>query len=141
MEQVVGASLAEQRFNASLMGVFAALALLLTAIGVYGVVSYSVRQRTREIGVRMALGAQRSEVVRLVTRQGMVPVGAGLAVGLVASAGLARLLRGMVWGVSTTDPRTFLAVALLLALVGLLAALLPARRAARVDPVIALRAE
>ncbi len=141
MEQVVGASIARERFNAALMGTFAALALLLTAIGIYGVVSYAVRQRTREIGVRVALGARGWHVLRLVTAQGMLPVGVGLAIGLVAALGLTRLLRSMVWGVSPTDPRTFVVVAALLAAVALLATYLPARRATRVDPLVAMRAE
>ncbi|HET7321400.1 MAG TPA: ADOP family duplicated permease, partial [Longimicrobiaceae bacterium] len=141
MERVVGASVARERFNASLMAVFAALALLLTAVGIYGVVSFAVRQRTREIGVRMALGASGGRVMRQVTRQGMVPVVVGLAVGLVAALGLTRLLRSMIWGVSATDPLTFAAVAAVLVGVALLASWIPARKATRVDPVEALRAE
>jgi predicted permease len=141
MERVVGTSVARQRFNASLMAVFAAIALLLTAIGVYGVVSYAVRQRTREIGVRMALGASGSRVVRQVTYQGMLPVVVGLGVGLLAALGLTRLLRSMIWGVSATDPITFAAVAAVLVAVALVASWIPARRATRVDPMVALRAE
>jgi putative ABC transport system permease protein len=141
LEQVVGAALAEERFNAALMTTFAGVALVLTAIGIFGVVSYAVRQRTQEIGVRMALGASRAEVIRLVAGQGMLPVAAGLAIGLFAAFGLTRLLRSMVWGVSTTDPRTFLIATTVLVLVALAANLIPARRATRVDPIIALRAE
>ena len=141
MREVMAASVAPQRFNAVLMGVFAALALVLTAVGIYGVISYSVRHRTREIGVRMALGARPVEVLGLVLRQGMLLVLAGAGIGLLAALALTRLLDSMLYGVGATDPLTFLAVTLLLVAVALLACYFPARRATRVDPMIALRAE
>nr|MDQ3310373.1 FtsX-like permease family protein [Gemmatimonadota bacterium] len=141
MREVVAASVAPQRFNAVLMGAFAALALVLTAVGIYGVISYSVRHRTREIGVRMALGARQGEVLGMVLRQGMLLVLAGAGIGLLAAFALTRFLASMLYGVGTTDPLTFLAVTLLLVAVSLLACYLPARRATRVDPMSALRAE
>ncbi|CAN5759636.1 hypothetical protein BH23GEM5_BH23GEM5_11610 [soil metagenome] len=141
MREVVAASVAPQRFNAVLMGAFAALALVLTAVGIYGVISYSVGHRTREIGVRMALGARQGEVLGMVLRQGMLLVLAGAGIGLFAALALTRFLASMLYGVGATDPLTFLAVTLLLVAVSLLACYLPARRATRVDPMIALRAE
>lgn len=139
MREVIGESLARDRFNALLMSMFAGLALLMTAAGIFGVVSYSVRRRRAEIGIRMALGARAVDVVRLVTRQGMMPVFAGLALGVVAALFLSRFLRSMVWGVSVTDPRTFALVIVVLAGVALTAAWIPARRAAGADPVRSLR--
>jgi len=124
-----------------LMSLFAAVALGLTSVGIYGVVSYSVARRVHEIGVRMALGARPATVVGLVVRQGMAPVVLGLAVGIVAALALSRLLTKMLFGVSPHDPRTLVVVAVLLVAVALLASYLPARRATRVDPLTALRAE
>ncbi|MGE5647459.1 MAG: ABC transporter permease [Acidobacteriota bacterium] len=141
MEQVVAASIADRRFSLLLLGVFAALALLLAAVGIYGVISYTVAQRTREIGIRMALGASRADVLKVVAAQGMAPVLAGLAIGLAASFALTRLMAGMLYGVKAGDPLTVAAVALLLAAVALAATLIPARRAMRVAPVVALRYE
>ena len=141
MEEVVGATMAQSRFNALLMGGFAAVAMLLTGVGIFGVVSYTVRQRTREIGVRIALGARPGEVLGEVVRQGIQPALAGLAVGLVLAAGLSRLVAGMLFEVSPTDPLTLAAVSILLVGVAFLASYLPARRAARVDPMVALRSE
>jgi putative ABC transport system permease protein len=141
LEEVVSNSLARQRFNASLLALFAALALALAAVGVYGVISYAVSQRTHEVGLRMALGARVDEVLRLVMGQGMAPVAAGLALGLVISPLLARTLKSFLFGVGTTDPLTLGVVLLVLALVAALACLVPALKATRVDPAVALRAE
>lgn len=141
IEQVVSTSVAEHRFRVLLLGTFAAVALVLTGIGIYGVVSYAVRQRTHEIGVRMALGARRVAVVRMVVRQGMRSVLLGLGLGLALAYVLARALAGLLYEVSPADPVTFAAVALVLTAVAALACYLPARRAARVDPVVALRSE
>src|SRR5207248_6094331 len=117
------------------------LALLLTAVGLYGVLSHYVTQRTREIGIRVALGATRRHVLALVVGEGMLLVGIGAAVGIAAAAAATRLMRTLLFGVTPTDPLTFTAAALFLILVALVAAYLPARRATRVDPVIALRYE
>ncbi|HEV2447257.1 MAG TPA: ADOP family duplicated permease, partial [Candidatus Sulfopaludibacter sp.] len=141
MNRIVSDSIAGRRFSMLLLGVFAVLALLLAAVGIYGVISYTVAQRTREIGIRMALGASRADVLKVVVAQGMPPVLAGLAAGLAASFGLTRLMAGMLYGVQASDPATLTGVALVLAAVALLAALVPARRAARVAPVTALRCE
>ena len=131
----------QRRFTIVLLGIFAGTALLLAAIGLYGVISYSVAQRTRELGIRMALGAQRTDVLKLVVREGMTLVALGVAMGLAASIGLTRLISSLLFGVSATDPLTFAALAFALGAIALLACLLPARRASLIDPMIALRAE
>jgi len=141
MDQLLAKSVAQPRFRTLLLGVFAALALVLASVGIYGVISYSVTQRTQEIGIRMALGAQARDVMTLVIGQGMVLALIGLAFGLAASFALTRLLGSLLFEVSTTDQATFAVVAALLAGVALLACWIPARRAARVDPMIALRHE
>jgi predicted permease len=141
MAQIVSKSTARQNFNMLLLGIFAGVALLLAAAGIYGVMAYSVEQRTHEIGVRMALGANRREVLGLVLKRGMTLALAGLAVGMVAAFGLTRLLKSMLFGIAPHDPGTFVAVPVLLTLVSALACAIPARRAAKVDPMVALRHE
>jgi len=141
MDAVVAASLAASRVRTLLLGGFGALALALAAVGVYGLVSYTVARRTHEIGVRMALGAGRGRVLGMVLGQGMARVAAGLALGLAASWAAGRLVAGQLYEVSPADPLTYIAVPLLLAAVALLANWLPARRATRIDPLAALHAE
>jgi predicted permease len=141
LEDIIAHSLASRRFAMSLLGSFAAIALLLASIGIYGVISYVVGQRTREIGIRVALGAQRSDVLRLVLGQGARLALIGIGIGLAAAAGLTRLMTTMLFGVSAIDPLTFAGVAILLCGVALGACYIPARRAVRVDPMIALRYE
>ena len=141
LEQMLSTSVAPRRFNMMLLGIFAGVALVLAAVGLYGVMSYSVSWRTQEIGIRMALGAKRTDVLRMVVRQGMTMTLIGLALGLVGVIALSRVMVGLLYGVSPTDPFTFAGVSIVLLAVALLACLIPARRATRVDPIVALRSE
>src|SRR5262245_10002355 len=141
MPRLLADSVAKPRFNYLLLSIFAAVALILSATGVYGVMSYAVAQRTREMGIRLALGARGPDVLKLVIRQGMRPVIVGIALGLAGAFALTRVMATLLFGVSPTDPATFAAVAALLAMVALLACYLPARRATKVDPVVALKHE
>jgi putative ABC transport system permease protein len=141
MTEVLEQSLAMRWFNTVVVSLFAGSSLLLAMVGIYGVIAWTVRQRTREIGVRMALGAQRSDVLALVLRRGLKLAGAGIVLGLIGAISLTQLLRSLLFGISPADPLTFLAVPLLMVLVGLFASWLPAQRAAKVDPMEALRSE
>ncbi len=141
MQQRVSGVLAKPRVNLTLLTIFAAVALLLAAVGIYGVVAYAVAQRTRELGIRVALGASARDVLRLVLRQGMTPVAIGLVIGLGVALLSTRVMASILYGVRPTDPATLAAVTLVLGAIGFLASWLPARRAMRVDPMIALRAE
>jgi putative ABC transport system permease protein len=140
-QEIVGDTVAQPRLNATLLGAFAALALLLAAVGIYGVIAYSVTQRRQEIGVRVALGAQPGDVFRLVVRQGAALAAAGLGIGLVASWLLTPVLRSWLYEIEPSDPGTFVGVAIVLGTIALLATAIPARRATKVDPVLAMRAE
>ena len=141
MDDVVHGSMARPRFVMTLLGIFAGVALVLGAVGIYGVMAYGVAQRTGEIGIRMALGAGAAQVTRMVVGQGMLVALVGVGVGVVGAIGLTRFMESQLFGVSATDPITFAAVAALLSVVALVASYLPARRAAKVDPTEALRAE
>jgi putative ABC transport system permease protein len=141
LEEILERSVATPRFNTTLLGLFAVVALLLTAVGLYGVISCSVSENTQHIGIRVALGAQRSDVFRLIIGQGVALALAGVAIGLGAAYGLTRLMSTLLFGVESTDPWTFAGVAVLLLCVATLACYLPARRAMKVDPIVALRYE
>ena len=141
LDQYMSSSVAEPKFSALLLGLFAGLALILSCIGLYGVMSYVVAQRTRELGIRMALGAQTRDVLKLVVRQGMGLTLLGAAIGVAGAVALTRMMKSWLFGVSPTDPLTFAVAALLLTIVALLSCWIPARRAAKVDPITTLRFE
>ena len=141
MDEILGESVADSRFNTVLLSLFAVVALLLAAIGIYGVLSFTVAQRTSEIGIRMALGAQRSSVLRLVVGKGLMLALTGVAIGAAGAVVATRALDRLVFGVSTTDPAVFSLVALVLTAVAATAATVPALRASRVDPLVALRSD
>jgi len=141
MDDILDVAIADHRQQMTLLGTFAGLALLLASIGLYGVLSYAVTQRSREIGLRIALGATAASVVRMVVGRGLLLTGTGLAIGLAASWALTRLMKNLLYGVQATDATTFAAVTALLATVALIACWLPARRAGRVDPIVVLREE
>jgi putative ABC transport system permease protein len=141
MDDLASESLAPKRVVTLLLGVFAGLALLLATVGIYGVIAYSASQRTHEIGIRMALGAQKGDVLRLVIGQGLKLVLMGVALGILVALGLTRFLSSLLYGVKPTDPVAFTAVSLRLTAVALLSCYIPARRATKVDPMVALRHE
>jgi len=141
MDDLVANSLTQQRFNMLLLGAFAGLAMLLAAVGIYSVLSYSVKRSVREIGIRLALGARIGDVLRMVVFEGMKPALLGVVLGTAGALAMGRFLSSLVYQVKPTDPVTFLAVTLLLGLVALLASIIPAYRATKVDPMVALRYE
>ena len=141
MTQVAAESMSRRKFAMQLVGLFGVLALLLAGVGIYGVIAYSVTQRTREIGIRVALGASRSAILRWVLKQGMILTIAGVAVGLIGALALTRLLRSLLFGVGPTDILTYGVLTALLTIVAMIACYVPARRATKVDPLVALRYE
>jgi putative ABC transport system permease protein len=141
MDEIVSGSVAERRFNMAMLAIFAGVALLLALAGIYGVQSYSVARRTSEIGVRVALGASRDNVMGLVIRQGIRPAAFGIVLGLLGAFLLSRLLSSLLFGIAPSDPGTYVGVTVLLGAAALLSCYLPARRALRIDPVTALREE
>jgi len=141
LEQTLSDSVAPQRFNMALLGIFASIALSLATVGIYGVTAFSVTQRTHEIGIRLALGAQRQDVLKLVVGQGLKLTLMGAGVGMMGALALTRFLSSLLYGVTPTDPLTFVVVSLVLTSVALAACYIPARRATKVDPIVALRYE
>jgi ABC-type antimicrobial peptide transport system permease subunit len=141
MEDLVTNSISQRRFNMLLFAAFAGLAVILAAVGIYSVLAYAVRRRSREIGIRMALGAQIIDVVRMVVVEGMIPTLIGLIIGIAGALALGRILTSLIYGIQASDPLTFVAVSALLLIVALSASLIPAYRAARVEPIKALREE
>jgi len=141
MEEYVAASVAQRRFTSLLCSIFAGVGLLLAVVGLFGVISYSVAQRTHEIGVRVAVGAEKRDILRLILTEGMGITVAGIGIGLVGAVAVSSIVKSQLFGVSATDPLTFLGVVAVLGLVALLACYIPARRATRVDPMVALRYE
>jgi len=141
MDEYIASSVAAPRFNTTLLTIFAAVALVLTIVGLYGVMSYAVAQRTNEIGIRLALGAQTKDVLTLVVKQGALLIAIGLVIGLIGAFAAMRVVQSLLFGVTTKDPMTFISAAVVLAVIGLLACYLPARRATKVDPIEALRRE
>jgi len=141
LEAIVAQNLAPRRFNLLLFVVFACIALLLGAVGLYGVIAYTVTQRTREIGIRMALGAQKRDVLRLVFREGLALSSIGVLIGVASSLALTRLMKSLLYNVSATDPPTLITISLLMTAIALAACYVPARRAMKVDPLVAVRHE
>jgi putative ABC transport system permease protein len=141
MERIIASSVARRRFAMVLFGIFAALAMILAAVGIYGIMSYSVSQRRQEIGIRIALGATSQDVIRLIVRHGMLLAGIGVAIGLGAALAATRVMSTMLFAVSAMDPLIFVLIPMLLAVVALLACFVPARRATKVDPITALRCD
>jgi putative ABC transport system permease protein len=141
LQQHLYTQVAQPRFRTTLITVFALIALILASIGIYGVISYTVSHRTREIGIRMALGAQRRQVLNMIIGQGFQLTAISIALGLIGAFALTRLMKGFLFGVTATDPMTYIAVTTLLMAIAMLACFIPARRATKVDPVIALRSE
>jgi putative ABC transport system permease protein len=141
MDEVLSNSMAPQRFSTWMLGIFAAIAMVLAATGIYGVMSYSVSQRTHEIGIRMALGASRGDVLKMVTGRGMVLTSIGVVIGLGAAFGVTQWMSSLLFGVTATDVVTFVSIPLILVIVALVACFIPARRATKIDPIQALRYE
>ena len=141
MQEIYDESMARTSFTLVMLAIAGGMALMLGVIGIYGVISYAVSQRTREIGIRLALGAQRGELKRMFVRSGLILTGTGMAIGLAAAAGLTRLMSSLLFGISPLDPATYVVVPILLVTATVLASYVPARRAAAVDPVEALKAE